>query len=269
MKKDIPSLDLSTYAVLARAGGIAHAQPIGLWRERGAQGLALLVGVGRVPKGRKKLHAVDAQGNTLWHYWAEGPHPHHPWKAWRAVLDIKDLNTVNARHEHPLHRLALRGQADAIRCWGKDFAWPHDLAPALGGDSVLHRAAWSGDPSTIQAVLDHADALDEQDDDGYTPLTIAAHRGGLAAIEPLLVAGADPNVRDARGRTAMHHAAEHGDPALLDRLEEFGGDRDWADGIGRTAEELLLQRMDLDARRAGSAQRHWTRLFEQRLRAES
>lgn len=266
MKKDIPSLDLSTYALLTRAGGIAHAQPAGLWRDRGAGPLALRVGVGLVPSGRKKLRATDDQGNTLWHYWAEGPHPAHRWKAWRAVLDARDADQVNARHEHPLHRLAIRGQAAAIRVWGQDMGWPQDLEPALGGDTILHRAAWSGDAATLQAVLEHTASLDEQNEEGHTPLTIAVHRGGLAAIEPLLVAGADPNVRDARGRTAMHHAAEHGDPALLDRIEEFGGDRDWADAIGRTADELLLQRMELDARRVASAHRYWTRLFEQRQR---
>lgn len=268
MKNDIPSLDLATYAVLARAGGIAHAQPKGLWRERGAQGLALQIGAGRVPTGhgRKKLRALDQQGNTLWHYWAEGPRPHKFWKTWRTVLDPRDHDALNDRHEHPLHRLALRGQAKAIRCWSHTFEWPKNLGPAFGGDSVLHRAAWSGDPDTLRAVLDHVEGLDDQDDDGYTPLIIATHRGGMVTIEPLLIAGADPNVRDARGRTAMHHAAEHGDPALLDRLEEFGGDRDWADAIGRTAEELLLQRMELDARRIASAHRHWARLFEQRLR---
>ena len=54
---------------------------------------------------------------------------------------------------------------------------------------------------------------------GVTPMMVAAASGDAAAVERLLLHGADPARRDARGRTAAAHARAAGHPHLAARLD--------------------------------------------------
>jgi ankyrin repeat protein len=50
--------------------------------------------------------------------------------------------------------------------------------------------------------------VNEQSDDGFTPIHLAAYRGNLAMIEYLIENGADMYLRNRHGMNAMHISAQ-------------------------------------------------------------
>ena len=56
------------------------------------------------------------------------------------------------------------------------------------------------------------------------PLHVAANAGDLSAVEKLLSAGTDVNLRDVHDWTALHYAAGNGDAALVTALLAAGAD---------------------------------------------
>lgn len=69
------------------------------------------------------------------------------------------------------------------------------------GRTPLHYAAGVG-VVAIQMLLAKGAAVNAQDDAGTTPLHVAVDRGSGTAVEALLRAGADPEMRDAQARAA-------------------------------------------------------------------
>eukprot|EP01006_Ploeotia_vitrea_P047017 TRINITY_DN67080_c6_g10_i1.p1 TRINITY_DN67080_c6_g10~~TRINITY_DN67080_c6_g10_i1.p1 ORF type:complete len:562 (-),score=30.67 TRINITY_DN67080_c6_g10_i1:272-1906(-) len=59
-----------------------------------------------------------------------------------------------------------------------------------------------------------------RDDNGVTPLMLAAKHGDEVAVKLLLDCGADWNMKDEGGFTALHHAMVHNQPAVLPALLE-------------------------------------------------
>jgi ankyrin repeat protein len=75
------------------------------------------------------------------------------------------------------------------------------------------------------------------DEEGRTPLMLAAGRGDLEAVQTLLAQGAEVNAADARGFTALFHACYNGDedrgyPEVVRALLEAGADKEATIGYG-------------------------------------
>src|SRR5262245_45233705 len=84
---------------------------------------------------------------------------------------------------------------------------------------------------------------------GGDRLHSAARDGDLVALESLLQAGVDPDLRDADGRAPLHVAAAAGQTAALEMLIEAGADVDAIASSGRTPLIEAAEGDQLDAAR--------------------
>lgn len=86
-------------------------------------------------------------------------------------------------------------------------------APAdvwVEGDTALTRAVILGRLRTVKALIKHGVDLNARDEQGRTPLMLAAHHGIEKILRMILEKGADPNAVAPRGKTALIEAAEYG-----------------------------------------------------------
>src|SRR5258705_2173236 len=70
-------------------------------------------------------------------------------------------------------------------------------------------AAADRDVIAIDAFLDAGINRNPQDDNGQTPLIVAASRGNLDVVNALLKGGADVNIKDKLGYTAFFRALQN------------------------------------------------------------
>ncbi len=78
------------------------------------------------------------------------------------------------------------------------------LATDEDGFTAIHWAAWSGMPKSVELLLKKApQLLNMQDNNGYTPLMLAAMRGNDATVATLLTSGADTQLKNIDGKTAL------------------------------------------------------------------
>jgi hypothetical protein len=103
-----------------------------------------------------------------------------------------------------------------------------------GGKEILaHRRLPSTDD--IREIGDpHAADLEIKDDDGYTPLLLAAVNGDEAVVKQLLEKGADLESKDDDGRTPLLRAARSGHEAGVKLLLQKGADLESKDNDGLT-----------------------------------
>ena len=141
----------------------------------------------------------------------------------------------------------------------------------------IHAAAKAGDNDEVAAILSMDNRLTRAvDQDGWTPLHLAAHYGHVDVVETLLAnnadvharstnymrnqalhaatagrrvetarlllrAGADANATQAGGFVPLHSAAQNGDAALVELLLAHGADVNARTDEGRTALALAEQ----------------------------
>ena len=87
------------------------------------------------------------------------------------------------------------------------------------GATALMAAAEAGHADAVELLLDAGADPDIRRDGGLTALMFAAASGSLRAVTSLLDAGADPAARDASGRSALEHAGSD-EAALAELLRE-------------------------------------------------
>ena len=239
-------------------------QPLGSWAVRGAAPECVAVGLGLWP-GRWKF-LPDSQGYSPWHYWANGPRPLKLFDAMLEAFGPQGAQTLSHRHEHPWHHLLVRGHVAAVKRWAGKLGPPTEKGATLGGDTLPHCAAWSGDPVALALLGDgELPLLNTLDQQGLTPLIVAVHRGGLKLARIFLLAGADPMRCDRHGRNALHHAAQYGDVELLSLMEDLGGDGDVPTPQGLSAHDLARMRRQLSAHAVSGMREHWAKRARQRL----
>lgn len=102
---------------------------------------------------------------------------------------------------------------------------------------TLHEAAAVGDLHELERELgQHPDLLDAFSPDGFTPLGFAAYFNHAQAVDRLLQAGANPNVRSQNplGVSPLHSALAGGHKEVAARLLDAGADAGLASASGWT-----------------------------------
>ena len=89
--------------------------------------------------------------------------------------------------------------------------------------------------AAIDALVKAGADVNVKDKKGRTALHAAAHSGKVEAIDVLLKAGADVNAKDGKGWTPVFHAADSEQVAAIDALVKAGADVNVKDKKGRTA----------------------------------
>ena len=87
----------------------------------------------------------------------------------------------------------------------------------------LHAAAAQGRASEVEDLVKAGGDLEARDDNGRTPLLVAAYRRDAAVAKALLDAGANPNVLDNQSYDAVTIAAVGNDIAMLNLMLSSGG----------------------------------------------
>ncbi|KAF4453682.1 hypothetical protein F53441_3691 [Fusarium austroafricanum] len=94
---------------------------------------------------------------------------------------------------------------------------PRQPLPIEDPEEQLLDAAWNGDVQACNAALRHA-SPSTRDQQGFTPLHLAAERDHLAIAMLLLDNGASINARANGGRTPLHLACRYASAALVEFL---------------------------------------------------
>jgi hypothetical protein len=104
----------------------------------------------------------------------------------------------------PLSLACLQGHSELTKLLLKHRA---SLSPDVRGCSPLHAAAWGGWGKIVKSLLSHKPSLvAERDNDGRTPLHLAAAKGDVTVCQLLMKKGSQLSETDSCGRTPLHWA---------------------------------------------------------------
>ncbi len=108
--------------------------------------------------------------------------------------------------------------------------------PNQEGFTPLGLAAFFGNADAVKVLLDHGATVDLKDTsfNGNTALDAAVAANHADVVRILLAAGASPNVRDSAGYTPLHKAAANGNADLVRMLLDRGADVAATRGDGST-----------------------------------
>jgi len=149
-----------------------------------------------------------------------------------------------------LQKAAAKGDIDTVKAMLNKGSDLH--ARTLGGHTALMSAAWGGQTTMVQMLLDNgAEANAKHAHSGATALRYALLKGHAAVIEVLLRNGADVHANEECCWTALMAAAEAGHATAVQALLANGADVHAKDAHGRTALNWAMSY-------------HWTMWYRQR-----
>lgn len=104
--------------------------------------------------------------------------------------------------------------------------------------------AREGMTDELAGFVDHGLPADVQDEDGNTPLMLAAYHGHAATVRMLIDRGADVDLRNGRDQSPVAGAVFKGEDEVVGLLVEAGADLDAGTPSARQAAEMF-ERTDL------------------------
>lgn len=181
---------------------------------------ALLLAGGSVHASGKRLdiNAVATDGMTAAMYAAYNDRSHHLAILVKrgADLEEKDVDGKTAYH-WAVHR------RDA-KCLKKILDMPSTFYKDKLGRTVAHICGELGGKDAVAAIVEaRADAINDPDKDGRTPLMWAAACNNKVVLQALLAEGAGLAVKDNTGTTALGHAQAMGNKQCIEILSEAVG----------------------------------------------
>ncbi len=142
---------------------------------------------------------------------------------------------VNARDRNGLtaiHKAAFRGDISYMQIL-LDKGARLDIR-GNDGQTVVHAAVVGDSVAAMQWLKDNGMDLNAQDDRGWTPAFVAASNGNASALQWLLDNGVNQDFRNRSGSTAVHIAAANGKISTLQVLKDNGANLDIRDNVGMT-----------------------------------
>ena len=104
--------------------------------------------------------------------------------------------------------------------------------------------AREGMTDELAGFVDHGLPVDVEDEDGNTPLMLAAYHGHAATVGMLLDRGADVDLRNGRDQAPVAGAMFKGEDEVVRLLVGAGADLDAGTPSGRATAEMF-DRLDL------------------------
>ncbi len=145
-----------------------------------------------------------------------------------SVLHTADSNRRNAMHYAAAKNdvMSLADLCDqGVSCSLQD----------MRGQSPLHYAVLHGAHAALQTLLEMPGMLvNAQNEEGCSPLWMAAQQGDAQAVALLLAAGANPNIGNIEEASPLHIAAASGHTAVVKLLLAAGAFVNATDGAGDT-----------------------------------
>ncbi|MBO7605741.1 MAG: ankyrin repeat domain-containing protein [Elusimicrobiaceae bacterium] len=78
-----------------------------------------------------------------------------------------------------------------------------------------------GDEYKVRELLHKNIDINVQEENGLTPLIVAAQAGHIEIVKILLEAGANPYITDNRGFSAEHHAISYGNVEIAELIYSY------------------------------------------------
>ncbi len=120
-----------------------------------------------------------------------------------------------------IHQCAINGDAAGVSA--ELAGHPEELnLPEDDGLTPLHLAAENCHTNVVVLLLDKGAKIGVQGSDNETPLHLAAQEGCADVVAILLARGADINARDKQGRTPLDRAQQWHQTNVVTLLQQHG-----------------------------------------------
>ncbi|XP_050528543.1 ankyrin repeat domain-containing protein 50-like isoform X2 [Daktulosphaira vitifoliae] len=147
---------------------------------------------------------------------------------------ISNFNEIDANGRNMLHLLAMDGNSSVLlKLLNKHSNVDLEVCDN-NGQTPLNIAARQGYLDIVELLLEHKCKVDHTDFEGWTALRAAAWGGHSQVLEILLKHGANVECYDSEGRGALRAAAWGGHDDIVAKLLEAGANPNTKDGDGRT-----------------------------------
>jgi pectate lyase len=146
-----------------------------------------------------------------------------------------DVNANNTRGQTPTDVVGTRNRKEIVELLTKHGATI----------SSIHTAAVVGDLARVRAFLENGIDINVKDNQGNTPLHLAAQGGHREVVEFLLSKDSDVNTRRTgypAGDTPLHTAVRAGNIDIVELLLRNGADTDVKNESGQTPLDIALSR---------------------------
>lgn len=177
--------------------------------------------------GRTPLHLAAAKKNR---------------KLLQQMIDAGgDVNLPDRQGFTPLHDAICSHDVKTVKLLidnGADISKP---TARMRVTPLILAIQQKGDAEIVRLLLEHDASAKTADDDGVTPLMVAARNGDLALMQVLLETGADAAATDKRKQNVLHYCEGNIPAPMVEKLINGGADVNQTSEWGRSPLVNALQ----------------------------